>query len=218
MTPVEAACPDGSRWSRSRALIARAGGVERIVYSSIARAILRKPAVPTGAAGFRYHGGAVAIFVIFIALSALELVVLDLVLQRWLVARIVIDVLDAWGLVWMIGLLCAHLVRPHTVGPDGIRVRDGLDLDVAVSWDAVYSVGIMKHSYEPKTPRIIAAEEGVVLAVKRGDATNLEIVLERPTTVCLPGGPPKRGNHDVRKVCLWADDPRAFLAEARKYL
>lgn len=117
MTPVEAARPDDSRWRRSRAAIARAGGVERIVYSSIARALLRRPAVQAGAVGFRYHGGAVAIFVIFIVLSAFELVVLDLILQRWLVARIVIDVLDAWGLVWMIGLLCAHLMRPHTVGP-----------------------------------------------------------------------------------------------------
>lgn len=199
-------------------LITRAGGIERIVYSSIGRAILRRPAVPAGAAGFRYHGGAVAIFVIFIVLSALELVVLDLILQPWLVARIVVDVLDGWGVVWMIGFLCAHLMRPHTVGPDGIRVRDGLDLDVPVSWHDVHSVAIMKHSYEPKSPRIIQDDGTVAFAVHRHDETNLEIVLERPTTLCLPGRPPKGGSHDVSTICLWADDPRAFLAEARKYL
>lgn len=217
MTPLDATSAH-SRWTRSQAVIARASGIERIIYSSIARAIARKPAVPPGAKGFRFHGGAVAIFVIFIVLSALELVVLDLIFQRWLIARIVIDVLDGWGLVWMIGFLCAHLVRPHTVGPDGIRVRDGLDLDAHVRWDDVYSVAILKHSYEPKSPRILAGDDGVALAVNRHAETNIEIVLERPTAIILPGRHPKGGTQTVATVCLWADDPRAFLAEARKYL
>lgn len=218
MTTMGAVPSDDSGWDRLRAMITRAGSIERIVYSSIARAILGRPAVPAGAAGFRYHGGAVPVFVIFIVLSAFELVVLDLIFQRWLVARIVIDVLDAWGLVWMSGFLCAHLMRPHTVGPAGIRVRDGLDLDVPIGWDDVRSVAIMRQSYEPKSPRIIRDDGIVALAVHRHDETNVEIVLERPAAVSLPGRTPKGGSHDVSRVCLWADEPRALLAEARRYL
>lgn len=218
MSQVDVPQRGESAWTRSRALIERMTGLERIIYTSIARAIARRPAVARGAKGLSFHRGASAMFVIIILLSAVEFAGIDLIVQRWLLVRIVIDVLDAWGLVWMIGLLCAHIVRPHTVGPDGMRARDGFDLDVHVTWEDVYSVAIAKHRYEPKTPRIIVGEHTRTLAISRDTETNIEIVLERPTTVNIPGRPPKGGEHKVTALCLWADDPKAFLTEVRKYL
>lgn len=206
------------RWGRSPALIQRAAGLERIVYTSIGRAVLHRPAVAPGAKGFSFHRGSIAIFVIFIALSVLELWVFDLILQRWLPVRIVFDVLDAWAVVWMIGLLCAHIMRPHTVGPDGIRMRDGFDLNIHVAWKDVYSVAVAKYNYEPKTPRVVAIDGAVTLAVSRGSQTNVEIALERPTVITFPGIPPKSGQHTVTTIRLWADDPRAFLTESGNYL
>ena len=48
--------------------------------------------------------------------------------------------------------------------------------------------------------------------------TNIEIELERPVTICLPGLAPKGGDHQVDRIRLWADDPRAFLDAARPFL
>ncbi|TAM70383.1 MAG: hypothetical protein EPN48_02980 [Microbacteriaceae bacterium] len=218
MSQAEVTGESDSTWRRSRALIERATGLERIIYTSIGRALVHRPAVAPGAKGFSFHRGATAVFVIFIALSALELVIIDLIIQGWLLIRIVFDVLDAWGLVWMIGLLCAHIMRPHTVGPDGIRMRDGFDLNIHAVWEDVYSVAVAKHKYEPKTPRVVTSDDAVTLAVSRGSETNVEIVLERPTAVKLPGLSSKGGQHTVTRLRLWADDPRAFLTESGNYL
>jgi hypothetical protein len=72
-----------------------------------------------------------------------------------LVVRIIADGLDAWGLVWMIGLLCAFLTtRPHTVGNASIHIRDGLDLDARVGWNNVRSVTRSRSVAATKTPRV----------------------------------------------------------------
>lgn len=204
--------------SRALALITRLSRLEGVIYSSIGRAIARRPAIPSGAQGFGYHDSSKALLIIFIVLSAFELVIVDLIVHRWPPVRIVLLVIGIWGVVWMIGLLCAHIMRPHTVGPDGIRVRDGMDLDAHVGWDDVYSVEIAKISDEPKSPRVVTVGDATVLAVRISDATNIRITLERPTVVRIPGRPPKGGEHQVTVVRLWADDPKAFLAEVGAHI
>jgi hypothetical protein len=218
MTPVETSPHSETRQPRMRGLIARASGIEKVIYASIGRVIARKPAVPAEAKGFGYHSSSKAILVVFIVLSAIEIVVIDLIVHRWLWLRIPLLVIGIWGLIWMIGLLCAHLVRPHTVGPDGIHVRDGLDLDAHVRWDDVHSVTIKKRGYDPRTPRVIADGDSRTLAVDITGQTNIEIVLERPTVISLPGVPPKGGEQAVTSICLWADDPKAFLAEVGNHI
>lgn len=218
MTSVETSTHNETRRTRMRGLIARASSMEKVIYASIARAIARKPAVPAGAKGFGYHSSSLAILVVFIVLSAVELAAVDLLVRRWLWLRIPLLVVGVWGLIWMIGLLCAHLVRPHTVGPDGIHVRDGLDLDAHVRWDDVYSVVIKRRSYEPKTPRVIVDGDSRTLAVDITGQTNIEIVLERPTVISLPGVPAKGGEQAATTICLWADDPKAFLAEVGNHI
>jgi hypothetical protein len=51
-----------------------------------------------------------------------------------------------------------------------------------------------------------------------GGETNLEIELERPTEVRLPGLPPKGGTHEVELLRFWADDPEAVLDAVRRQL
>ncbi len=104
--------------SRLADLALRALRVEVRIYESLWRAIARRPSIPRGAQGFRYHRPVLTILVIFIVLSAIEIPILDLVVHRWLPLRIVFLVLGIWGLTWMLGLLCAYLTRPHTVGPE----------------------------------------------------------------------------------------------------
>ncbi len=208
----------GDRTGRARALLVRASGLERVIWSSIGRAIARKPAIPSGATGFGYHRSTLVLLVVFVIMSAVEVVVIDLIVHRWLWLRVPLLVLGVWGLAWVVGLLCAHLVRPHTVGPDGIHVRDGMDLDAHVSWDDVYSVAIRKHIHQPKTPRVIGDQESASLVVDVADQTNLEIELERPTPIAVPGIPPQGGERAVTTIRLWADDPKGFLAEVGKHI
>ncbi|MGO2861439.1 MAG: ATP-binding cassette domain-containing protein [Brevibacterium sp.] len=204
--------------SRARALLVRGAGMEKIIYAAIGRAITRKPWKARDAKGFYYHAQSLAVLVVFIVVSAAEILIIDLIVNQWLWVRIPLLIIGIWGLVWMTGFLCAHFVRPHTVGSDGIRVRDGLDMDAHVTWDDVYSVGLKSRNYEPKTPSVIDDQEGRSLVMNIAARTNIEVVLERPTTITLPGLPPKGGEHVVDRVYLWTDEPKNFLDAVREHI
>jgi hypothetical protein len=207
-----------TRRQRLRSLLARAVHAELRVYSSIGRAITRRPAVEAGGTGIGYHRPVLTVLIIFIVLSAVEIPILDLIVHRWPAVRIGVLVLGLWGLTWMIGLLCAMLLRPHAVGPTGIRVRNGLEVDVAIPWSAISSVEISRRVDEPKSPRIVQTVSGTEYAERMQGETNILIALEQPFGVRLPGIAPRGGVYEVTTVRLWADEPRAFLDAARPFL
>lgn len=192
----------------------RAWIAELRVYSSIARAVARRPAIPQGGTGIGYHRPVLTVLFIFIGLSAVEIPILDLIVHPWPAVRIPLLILGIWGVTWMVGLLCAMLMRPHSVGPDGIRVRGGLELDIPVGWADIASIAISRRVDEPRQPRVTGSE----YAERMQDETNIEIELERAVMIRLPGLAPKGGTHRVDRIRLWADDPRAFLDAARPFL
>lgn len=192
----------------------RAWIAELRVYSSIARAITRRPAIPAGGTGVGYHRPVLTVLFIFIGLSAVEIPILDLIVHPWPAVRIPLLILGIWGVTWMVGLLCAMLMRPHSVGPDGIRVRSGLEVDVPVGWADIASIAIDRRVDEPKQPRVTGSE----YAERMQDETNIEIELERAVSIRLPGLAPKGGTHRVDRIRLWADDPRTLLDAARPFL
>lgn len=210
-----------SAWMRVVSFARRALLVELRIYASIGRLVARRPAIAAGATGFSYHKPVLTILVIFIVLSAVEIPIIDLIVHQWPAVRIAFLVLGIWGLTWMVGLLAAFLMRPHTVGPDGIRVREGLEIDVPLSWDDIASVALDRRVDEPKSPRFGEADGsggGRELSLRMQDETNIEIELERPTPVSLPGLPPKGGTQSVTRVRLWTDDPKGFLAAVREHI
>lgn len=211
---VQTTAPSPTPIARILCGLRRAWVAELRVYSSIARAIARRPAVPKGGTGIGYHRPVLTVLFIFIGLSAVEIPILDLIVHQWPIVRITLLVLGIWGVTWMIGLLCAMLMRPHAVGPDGVRVRSGLELDVPIGWADIASVAIDRRVDEPKQPRVVGSE----YAERMQDETNIEIELERPVAIRLPGLAPKGGTHQVDRIRLWADDPRAFLDAARRFL
>jgi hypothetical protein len=99
-------------------------------YQSIYRFAFRRPKVPAGAVGFSYYQPVLAILIVFAALSAVEIVVLDLIVRRWAHIRIPLLILSVWGLIYMLGFLFGMLTRPHAIGPNGIRARYGTEIDV----------------------------------------------------------------------------------------
>jgi hypothetical protein len=116
----------------------------------------------------------------------------------------------------MAGLLCAYFTRPHTVGPDGIQVREGLELDIPVAWHDFASIEIRRLATEG--PRVFDEDGERVCAIKVGNETNLEIRFERPVVVQLPGRRPKGGAHTVDVLRFWADDPKALMAQVGAHL
>lgn len=203
--------------TRVLALVRRGLSLEKHLYASIGRAVLRRPAVPPGAQGFRYDSPTLLVLVVLIIVSAIEVVAIDLIVHRWLPVRIAFLVLGLWGVVFGIGLLCAHVMRPHTVGHEGVRIRDGFDLDLAISWDKVHAVAMRKHSPASKSPRLLEGDGTCTLVIAVSNATNLEITLGALTPVRLPGAPPKGGQKQITAIRLWADDPKAFMAEVERH-
>jgi hypothetical protein len=201
-------------WQWIGYLARRATVAELRGYQSIYRFVFRRPRVPAGAVGFSYHQPILAILIVFIVVSAVEVVVVDFIVHRWAHVRIPLLVISIWGLVWMFGLLFGMLIRPHAVGPDGIRVRYGAEVDLPIAWDDIYSVSKRKRIIQAKEPKVTVDEYGdATLHLRIGDETNIELKPERPLELRLP-----HGSETVGKVTLYVDEPKAFMDVVRRHI
>ncbi len=201
-------------WQFAGYLAQRATLMELRGYQSIYRFVFRRPRVPGGATAFTYHQPILAILIVIVVVSAVEMVVVDVIVQRWAYVRIPLLILSAWGLVYMLGLLFGMLVRPHAVGPEGINVRSGSEIDIPLPWCRIDSVTRRKLVNQDKQPKVTVSADGrATLQLRIQNETNIEIALERPTTVKLP-----QGTEVVDAVALYADDPKAFMDAVRTYL
>ncbi len=183
------------------------------LYRSLAVWVLRRRHVPRGAAAFPYIGGVAVLLWTFVVLSALELVALHVILP-WETVRLIADVLGVWGVVWMLGLTASFTVHPHLLGDSGLRVRNGVAVDVPVPWDAVATVGARLRSHEKsRAVQLDRGERGTVLNVVVASQTNVDIGLSRPLLVRLP-----TGEETITGLRLYADDARAVVAQVREQL
>ena len=198
--------------ARAAALGRAAWRAEVGVWKSLYRWLFRRPRVPRGASGFTYHSPVLTILVIFIVLSAVEIPVIDLIVHRWPWVRIPLLALGIWGVTWMIGLLLSYLTRPHAVGPDGIRARDGAHVDVDLPWEAVASVE-KSHDVLEKAPKIRDEAHGRTLALRIGNETNVLVTLEHPVRTKL-----RDDMVEVDAVRLWVDDIDGFMTAVRTHI
>lgn len=197
-----------------RRLGRRAVAMEAAGWRSIGRAVLRRPTVPPGASAHRYDGPIRLVLVVFLVLSAIEIPVVDLVTHRWPAVRYPLLVLGVWGATAMLGMLCGYATRPHAVGPDGIVARSGAEIEVVLPWDDVVSVARRRHSLPGAPPASLTGpEDDQVLNLAVQDGTDIEIRLERPTTVTLL-------NESVTVTCvrIAVDDAGAFLEAVRRHV
>jgi hypothetical protein len=185
-------------------------GIWRSLFLLAAR---RVPGRGPGVRTFPYAKEVAPLLYAFIGVSALELVVVHLILP-WETVRTIALVLGIWGLLWMIGYLASLRVFPHLVGPDGLQVRYGTSVDVRVPWEAVAEVRTAKHRLATgKAVQVLPADAGDAVHVAVLKRTRIDVVLHAPTVLELPDGP-----REVTAVRLDADDPRAFVAAARERL
>jgi len=200
-------------WRFSGYLARRAIMMEIRGYQSIYRFLFRRPKVPANAVGFSYYQPILAIMIVFVAVSAVELVVVDLIVRRWAYIRIPVLILSIWGLIYMLGFLFGMLTRPHAIGSAGIRARYGPDIDIPLSWDDIDSVTRRGATVQNKQPRVTVDEDGqATLHLRMQNETNIEVQLRRPIEIRLPQGP-----ETISKVNLYPDEPQAFMNEVRRH-
>jgi hypothetical protein len=214
MTSTTTARAKRTWWQFAGYLGKRATLMELRGYQSICRFVFRRPKVPAGAEGFSYHQPILAIMIVFIAVSAVEVVVVDRIVSRWTYIRIPLLIISIWGLVWMLGLLFGMLVRPHAIGPDGIRVRYGSEVDIPIAWHDVDSVAYRKQAAQHKQPKLTIDDNGVAtLHMRIQNETNIEVRIRRPVPLKLP-----QGTETVSTVKLYADDPKRFMDAVRGHI
>ena len=114
----------------------------------------------------------------------------------------------------MLGMLLSYLTRPHAVGPDGIRVRSGGEVDIDLPWEAIASVERRRRSLTDAPALSLTGPEGdQALNHVAQDGTDIDIVLERPMTIDLP-----QGAVTVTAVRLSVDDTDRFLEAVRTHI
>jgi hypothetical protein len=185
-------------------------GIWRSLFLLAAR---RVPGRGPGVQTFPYAREVSPLLGAFIFVSALELVVVHLILP-WATIRTVLLVLSIWGLVWMIGFLASMRVFPHLLDERGLRLRYGTSVDVRVPWEAIASVTASRRSLTSgRSVQLLGTDDGQAVAVAVLKRTRVDVVLHGPTTLELPDGPA-----EVTAVRFDADDPKAVVAAVRDRL
>ena len=199
---------------RVRHLVARATAAELAGWRSIGRAVAFRPRVPAGASAHRYDKPFRTVLVVFLVLSAIEIPIVDLITHRWPAVRFPLLALGLWGVMSMLGMLLSFATRPHAVGPAGIRVRSGGDVDIDLSWDVIASVECRRRTLlDSPALSLTGWGDAQVLNQVAQDGTDIDIVLEEPTTFRLP-----QGEVTVSAVRISVDDTDAFLDAVRTHI
>jgi hypothetical protein len=196
---------------RIRELARHAVVFEVGIWRSLGRWITRRPDVPAGTEAFPYVSAAAPVLWTFIVLSAVEIPLVDWLLP-WPAARVALLVVGVYGLLWMLGLLAAMRVYPHTVDDAGLRVRNGFSVDARVPWEAIAAVRVRRRSVEGSRT-VVVAEEGGRRAVSVTVVASTQVDVELRTPLVLPLA--RTGGRPVDEVRLAADDPAALVRRLR---
>ncbi|MFG3697626.1 hypothetical protein ACGF5C_06845 [Micromonospora sp. NPDC047620] len=185
------------------------------LWRSLYRWVFRRPeALRPGDETFGYTGAVMTLMWIFIILSAVEIPIFEMILPWELVADIVLA-LGVYGLFWMFGLLASLKVHPHVVGEDGIRIRNGITLDLTVPWSAVDTLRVNRRSLPPEgSVQVEHAGDDVTVSLGMANQTSVDLLLREPITVPTR----KARGEQVTGLRFHADDPEALVAAARARL
>jgi hypothetical protein len=182
---------------------------ELALYRSLARWVVRRPDVPAHARSIGYAALVGPMLWLWIFGSAVEVVVVEVVLRSieapWAEAlRLPLLVLGVWGVLWMLGMLAAYRTRPHLLTDTELLLRSGARSWVAVPLALVGAVRTVGHEL-PGLRSLQVQHQLVLIGVSSG--TNLELVLEEPATLRT-----SKGLVPAARVGIWVDDPRAVAA------
>jgi hypothetical protein len=181
------------------------------LWAALFRWILRRPVpVEPGTRRFGYIGAVKMILIAFIAVSAIEIPILELLIPWRPVANVALFA-GVYGLIWMIGLAASMVVHPHLVGPAGLRIRNSLTLDVGIPWASIASIEVRRRSMPPGGQTQL--EDGV-LSLGMASQTSIDVRLTEPLVLPVR----KAKGQSVTTVRFHADDPEGLVDAARESL
>ncbi|OPF71301.1 hypothetical protein VT50_0234065 [Streptomyces antioxidans] len=177
----------------------------RALHSLGMWALRRRHQIPEGALAVAYTGPQTAMLYGMVFVSVIETVALAL-LVPWPVVHAITLVVDVYGVVLVLALHAACVVRPHVVGSDGsLRIRYGALFDLRVPAAAIAAARVDRRYPDARLVRL--GPDGVLdLAV--GGQTTVTVELTEPVTFVRPLG--RRGV--ARTLRFHADDPREAVA------
>lgn len=186
--------------------------VELRFWVCLYRWVTRRPlSLADGEQPFGYTKAAMPVIWVFIFVSIIEIPAVH-VLIPWEWLRIVMLLISIWGLEWMFGLVASLKTNPHTVGPAGLRLRNGVTLDLTVPWELIDSVRTIRE-FPESNRQLIETDTGPMLQLVQGNQVNLLLTLKEPTVVQL-----RACQAEVSHIRLYADDPVAFAAATEQQL
>ncbi len=168
------------------------------ILVALFRWVTRRPDVARGDTAIHYGDSVRIVMIGLIVVSAIEVVVMELVVP-WPTIRFVLLVLGIYGLVWMVGFAAAVWIRPHTIGPRGLRLRYGYRADVTIPIEKLASAREHLKGSHQKT---LEHADGTVAVAVMG-VTNVCVELREPYDVDLG----RSGIHRISRVRFRADDP-----------
>jgi hypothetical protein len=184
------------------------------MWADLVRWILRRPVCATGETPFGYARTTTPIVGGFIAASAIEIPALHL-LVPWETTRFVVDLLGAYGLLWMVGMLASLRTRPHVVTADGLRVRGTGGLDVTIPWEYIGSVRAVDRTVGGRRGiGVDRTADGPTLYVAVMNRTNVDVTFRGRAIVELPRG----DSEPLHGLRVAADEPAALVAAVREHL
>lgn len=205
---------------------------EVFVYVSLYRWIMRRPALGAESAAPHPYVGTVTFSIwVFIVLSAIEVPIAHLLIP-WEGIRFAVLILGIWGLTWMLGYYAGLRMYPHSIDDREMVIRNGPLVAVRLPWSDIETVrGNVRNYEEGRGRQVVAAHDGSrlegpglgvrvpadgarALALVLSNQTNVDVTLREPRVLAGPYGDPV----EVVEVRMSADDPRAFVGDARARL
>lgn len=179
---------------------ARALAVEGAVFYYALLAWRSKPFTPQGARSFSYHrrNAYAATLYAVVGAALVEMAVVDLLVRSHhpTVAN-ALFVIDALGLIWMMGFARSVQLRPILLTADSLRVRNGL----------VATVDVPRADTTIEFGRVRAPAKGTPGYVRAAlGQPNALVTVSRPVTLRRAYGSARQ----VRQIGLVLDDPKGF--------
>ncbi|MFE1259061.1 hypothetical protein ACFW5X_00895 [Streptomyces albogriseolus] len=167
---------------------------EARLLASLALWLARRTHGTRGGTAFGYARGEAATMFGFAFVCVVETVAMSALLGDWPTLHAVVLFLDVYTVVLVVALYAASAVRPHVVGPDGLRVRRAVRVDLRIPRELIASVRReLRMTHEP-------ADGELNVAV--GSQTTVTVELAEPVAHRSFLG----RTRDVRVVRFHADD------------
>jgi hypothetical protein len=184
--------------------------IEKNGWVSLALWLRRRPALTDDEVPYPYRSPLLAPMWVMTVLSALEVVALDVLIPwapGWTWLRVTLIVIGVWGVIFVLGLLAGVTVHPHTVGPGGLRIRNGAGLETRIPWDRVRSVRHEQRSHDGRSVVV----DGRSLRIAVSKQTSVHLQLGEPVEVFLT----REGRRLVSEISFYADDSRELVKTIR---